>query len=51
MMHEENFEKKMQRKKIKFDKNQIPKANVDSSITNLEVRIYFLKNLFLKRKY
>jgi len=36
-MYEENYEKKMQKKKVKFDKYQMPKANVDSSQTNLEV--------------
>ena len=36
-MYEENYEKKMQRKKVKFDKHQMPKANIDSSNTNLEV--------------
>lgn len=44
MMHEDNFEKKMQRKKIKFDKNQIPKANVEGSITNVEVSLLFFLN-------
>ncbi len=37
MMHEEDYEKKMIKKKRKFDKHQIPKPNVDSSHNNLDV--------------
>lgn len=49
-MYEENYEKKMNKKKMKFDKHQMPKANVESSQNNLEVIILLISNFFSKIK-
>lgn len=51
MMHEEDYEKKMVKKKRKFDKHQMPKPCVDSSHNNLEVEIKInLNNNFFYKK-
>lgn len=44
-MYEENYEKKMQKKKVKFDRNQMPRPNVERSNTNLEVKRFQKKIL------
>lgn len=52
LMYEENYEKKMHKKKVKFDRNQMPRANVEGSNTNLEVFQEFLMIfIFLFRKF